>query len=87
MSEQNWKEFLLADGLEDWVVLHGGPSAVFATDSLADAAELARAVAQLPGLEGSHAQLTIVSKRLTTDQKVGGSSPSKRTTAGCARHL
>ena len=65
MSEQHWKEFLQAEGLEDWVVLHGGPSAVFVTDSLADAAELSRAVAQLPGLEGSHAQLTIVSKRLT----------------------
>jgi len=65
LSEQYWKEFLQADGLEDWVVLHGGPSAVFVTQSLADAAELARAVAQLPGLEGSHAQLTIVAKRLT----------------------
>ena len=65
MSEQHWKEFLQADGLEDWVVLHGGPSAVFITKSLADAAELARAVAQLPGLDGSHAQLTIVPKRLT----------------------
>jgi 4a-hydroxytetrahydrobiopterin dehydratase len=65
MSEEHWKEFLQADGLEDWVVLHGGPSAVFVTQSLADAAELARAVAQLPGLDGSHAQLTIVAKRLT----------------------
>ena len=65
MSEQHWKEFLQADGLEDWVVLHGGPSAVFVTENLVDAAELARAVAQLPGLDGSHAQLAIVSKRLT----------------------
>jgi 4a-hydroxytetrahydrobiopterin dehydratase len=65
LSEQHWKEFLQADGLEDWVVLHGGPSAVFATDTLADSAELARAIAQLPGLDGSHVQLTIVSKRLT----------------------
>jgi 4a-hydroxytetrahydrobiopterin dehydratase len=65
LSEQHWKEFLQADGLEDWVVLHGGPSAVFVTENFVDAAELARAVAQLPGLNGSHAQLTIVSKRLT----------------------
>lgn len=65
MSEQFWKEFLEADGLEDWVVLHGGPSAVFLTETLVDAAELARAIAQLPGLDGSYAQLTIVSKRLT----------------------
>jgi 4a-hydroxytetrahydrobiopterin dehydratase len=65
VSEAHWKEFLQAEGLEDWVVLHGGPSAVFLTSSLADAAELARAVAQLPGLEDSHTQLSIVSKRLT----------------------
>ena len=65
MSEQYWKEFLQADGLENWVVLHGGPSAVFLTDSLADAAELAHNISQLPGLDGTHAQLTIVSKSLT----------------------
>jgi len=65
LSEQYWKEFLQADGLEDWVVLHGGPSAVFLTETLADGADLARAIAQLPGLDGSNAQLTIVSKRLT----------------------
>ena len=65
MSEQYWKEFLQADGLEDWVVLHGGPSAVFLTDSLVSASELARSISELPGLDGSNAQLTIVSKRLT----------------------
>ncbi len=65
MNEQHWKDFLQADGLEDWVVLHGGPSAVFLTESLAAAADLASAIAQLPGLDGSHAQLAIVSKRLT----------------------
>jgi 4a-hydroxytetrahydrobiopterin dehydratase len=65
LSEAHWKEFLQADGLEDWVVLHGGPSAVFVTENFVDAAELARAVARLPGLDGSRAQLTIVSKRLT----------------------
>ncbi len=65
MSEQNWREFLEADGLDDWVVLHGGPSAVFITDNLAAAAELARAVAEVPGLEGSNIQLAIVANRLT----------------------
>lgn len=65
MSEAHWKEFLQADGLEDWVVLHGGPSAVFLTNSLIDAADLARAVAQLPELEGTNVQLSIVSNRLT----------------------
>lgn len=65
MSEQHWHEFLQADGLEDWAVLHGGPCAVFETKSLASAAQLAHAVAQLPGLDGSHVQLTIVSNKLT----------------------
>lgn len=65
MSEEHWKEFVQADGLEDWVVLHGGPSAVFLTNSLIDAADLARAVTQLPGLEGTNVQLSIVSNRLT----------------------
>ena len=31
MSEAGWREFLKA-GLDDWVVLHGGPVAVFRTD-------------------------------------------------------
>jgi hypothetical protein len=26
VSEQGWREFLSADGVEDWVVLHGGPT-------------------------------------------------------------
>jgi 4a-hydroxytetrahydrobiopterin dehydratase len=65
LSEAHWKEFLQAEGLEDWVVLHGGPSAVFLTSSLIDAADLARAVAQLPGLDGTNVQLSIVSNRLT----------------------
>jgi 4a-hydroxytetrahydrobiopterin dehydratase len=51
MSEQSWREFLAADGVEDWVVLHGGPTAVFRVGSLVEAARLAAAVAEVPGLE------------------------------------
>jgi 4a-hydroxytetrahydrobiopterin dehydratase len=65
MSEQGWRAFLEADGVEDWVVLHGGPTAVFRTDTLAAAARLAGTIAAIPGLEGTRAQLTIVSGRLT----------------------
>jgi 4a-hydroxytetrahydrobiopterin dehydratase len=65
VSEDHWRAFLEADGLDDWVVLHGGPSAVFLTSNLADAAELARAVAQVPGLDASTIQLVIVSNKLT----------------------
>lgn len=51
MSEQGWREFLAADGLDDWVVLHGGATAVFRVGSLVEAARLAEAVAGVPGVE------------------------------------
>jgi 4a-hydroxytetrahydrobiopterin dehydratase len=65
MSEHGWRAFLDADGVEDWVVLHGGPTAVFRTGTLAAAARLAEAIAGIPGLEDTRAQLTAVSGRLT----------------------
>lgn len=65
MSEQGWREFLGADGLDDWVVLHGGATAVFRAESVREAAGLAERVAALPGLEGSGALLTLSEGRLT----------------------
>jgi 4a-hydroxytetrahydrobiopterin dehydratase len=65
MSEQGWREFLAADGVEDWVVLHGGATAVFKVGSVGDAARLAAAVAETEGFEGSRALLTIVGASLT----------------------
>ena len=38
MSEQGWRQFLAAEGVDDWVVLHGGASAVFRVPSLGEAA-------------------------------------------------
>jgi len=64
MSERGWREFLSAGGVDDWVVLHGGPTAVFRVGSLLQAAELAAAVAAVPGLE-KHTLLTAASDRLT----------------------
>jgi 4a-hydroxytetrahydrobiopterin dehydratase len=64
MSEQGWREFLSADGVDDWVVLHGGPTAVFRVGSLLEAARLAGAVAEVPGLE-PRTLLTAASDRLT----------------------
>ena len=64
MSEQGWREFLSADGIDDWVVLHGGPTAVFRTESLLQAARLAAAIAELPGLE-PRTLLSATSDRLT----------------------
>jgi 4a-hydroxytetrahydrobiopterin dehydratase len=64
MSEQGWREFLSADGVDDWVILHGGPTAVFRVGSLLEAAELSAAVAAVPGLE-PQTLLTAASDRLT----------------------
>lgn len=65
MSEQGWREFLEADGVDDWVVLHGGAAAVFRVASLRDAAQLAEAVARVPGVEGSGVLVTIADGRLS----------------------
>jgi 4a-hydroxytetrahydrobiopterin dehydratase len=64
MSKQGWREFLAAEDVEDWVVLHGGATAVFRVRSLGEAVELARAVAQVPGLERSGVVLTIADHHL-----------------------
>lgn len=65
MSEQGWQDFLAAEGLDDWVALHGGATAAFRVRSVREAAQLAEAVADVPGLEGSGALLTIADGRLT----------------------
>jgi len=64
MSEQGWRDFLSADDIDDWVILHGGPTAVFRVGSLQEAARLAAAVAGVPGLE-PRTLLTAASDRLT----------------------
>jgi 4a-hydroxytetrahydrobiopterin dehydratase len=65
LSEQGWRGFLAADGLDDWVVLHGGAAAVFRVTSLTAAAQLAQAVAGMSGFEGSGALLTIADGHLS----------------------
>lgn len=71
MSEQGWREFLSAEGIDDWVVLHGGATAVFRVGSLDKAIRLAEAIAKIPGLEGKGILLTIgddfLTVRLTRD--------------------
>ena len=64
MSEQGWRDFLAADGVDDWVVLHGGPTAVFRVGSLQEAAALAAAVAGVPGL-GTRTLLSLTADRVT----------------------
>ena len=65
VSEQGWKAFLVAEGVDDWVVLHGGATAVFGVGSLGEAADLAQAITQVQGIEGSGMLLTIAPDRLT----------------------
>ena len=65
MSEQGWKDFLHADGVEDWVVLHGGAVAVYRVGSLAEGAQLAEAIGQVDGLEEIGPLVTIGVDRLT----------------------
>src|SRR5262245_9818177 len=64
VSEEGWRAFLAADGVDDWVVLHGGATAVFRVGSIGDAVRLAGAVADVPGIAGS-ALLTISDAALT----------------------
>ncbi|WP_322816855.1 VOC family protein [Chloroflexus sp.] len=71
MSEQGWRAFLAAEGVEDWVVLHGGATAVFRVSSLRDSARLAEAIVHIPELENAGILVTIgdnfLSVRLTRD--------------------
>ena len=59
MSEQGWQDFLAAEGVDDWVVLHGGATAVFRVRSIGRRHGWPRPSPQVPGLEGSGALLTV----------------------------
>jgi 4a-hydroxytetrahydrobiopterin dehydratase len=65
MSEQGWKAFLAAEDLTDWVVLHGGPTAVFKTKTFAEAANFLQALAQLSEINVTKTQVNVVSERVT----------------------
>jgi 4a-hydroxytetrahydrobiopterin dehydratase len=65
MSEHGWREFLTAEGLDDWAVLHGGATAVFRVQSLGEAARLADSIANAPGISGAGVLLTLADERVT----------------------
>jgi 4a-hydroxytetrahydrobiopterin dehydratase len=71
VSAEGWRTFLDADGVDDWVVLHGGATAVFRVGSLGEAADLAVAIAGVAGAEENGTLLTLgsdrVAVRLTRD--------------------
>jgi 4a-hydroxytetrahydrobiopterin dehydratase len=64
MSEAGWQAFLSADGVDEWVVLHGGAAAAYRVASLADAVRLATAIAGVEGIDES-VVITIGGARLT----------------------
>jgi 4a-hydroxytetrahydrobiopterin dehydratase len=64
MSEAGWRAFHAADGVGDWVVLHGGATAVFRVGSAVEGARLAEAIAGVPGLDPG-VLMTVASDRLT----------------------
>jgi 4a-hydroxytetrahydrobiopterin dehydratase len=65
MSEHGWRAFLAAEGLDDWVVLHGGATAMFTVPSLAAATRLAQAISEVAGFEESGALMTLGRDQLT----------------------
>ena len=65
MSEQGWRGFLADEGVDDWVVLHGGATAVFRVGSLSEAAHLVDAIANAPGLAGAGVVLTVADTHVT----------------------
>jgi 4a-hydroxytetrahydrobiopterin dehydratase len=65
VSERGWIDFLHAEGVDDWVVLHGGAMAVFRVGSLGEAADLAAAFATVPDLGSIGTILTIAADRVT----------------------
>jgi 4a-hydroxytetrahydrobiopterin dehydratase len=65
MGDQGWHDFLAADGVNDWVVLHGGATAVFPVPSLSEAARLAEAIARAPGIAGAGVLLTLADTRVS----------------------
>jgi 4a-hydroxytetrahydrobiopterin dehydratase len=71
MSEQGWQAFLDAPEADDWVVLHGGPTAVFGVPTLGEAARLAEAVSRVSGVERAGVLMTLaddhLAVRLTRD--------------------
>ncbi len=65
MSEQGWREFLSAEGVADWAVLHGGATAAFRVRSLGAAVRLADSIANTPGVAGAGVLLTLSDERVT----------------------
>jgi len=93
VSEQGWKSFLAATGVDDWAVLHGGATAFFRTGSLGASARLAEGVTRIAAMPGRGVLLTLsdrgVAVRLTRDiwQLEGDHIELARSISAVAREL
>lgn len=65
MSEHGWREFVTAEGVGDWAVLHGGATAVFRVQSLGEAVRIAGSIANAPAIAGAGVLLTLADDRVT----------------------
>ena len=65
MSANGWRRFLGADGVHDWVVLHGGATAFFRTEGLSAAAVLAVLVADAAREASQQPVMTMTEHGLT----------------------
>lgn len=65
MSKQSWLAFLAAEGLEDWVVLHGGATAAFRVSAAEAGGRLIQAIAGIDGFEDAGAILSLSGNLVT----------------------
>jgi 4a-hydroxytetrahydrobiopterin dehydratase len=65
MSEEGWRAFLAHAELGDWVVLHGGATAVFRVRSLGEAVHVAASIASTSGIAGAGVLVTLSDDRVT----------------------
>lgn len=65
MSMQGWRHFVAADGVEDWVVLHGGAAAAYEVGSIGQAAAVASEITRVQGVADEGVLMTLSDRRLT----------------------
>jgi 4a-hydroxytetrahydrobiopterin dehydratase len=65
VSEQGWRDFLDAEGVEDWVVLHGGAAAAFRVATAQAGGQLVQAIAGIDGFADVGAILSLSGNLVT----------------------
>lgn len=70
MSEQGWRDFLTAQGLEDWVVLHGGPTGLGPRTVLTLSSDrlTVRLTREMWGVEPGHIEVAAAISRVARER-------------------